>query len=200
MKLFKLFKSQKGFTLIELLVVIGVLGILATGLLATIDPLEQFRKGSDSNEKTTALELISAFTRYYSVHNTFTWDTVANGGAACGNAIPVPGSWTSGYAVSGTSGNSAFNGGTPGCLQQLVTEGELKTSFPTQYGILSKLWVVDTTTGSNKGVSVCFHPDSKSEQAKSSTNYLGTVSGGPQVPLSATCTVGSGSSCFECIQ
>lgn len=198
--LFKFLKNQKGFTLIELLVVIGVLGILATGLLATIDPLEQFRKGSDSNEKTTSLELVNALTRYYSVHNTFPWDTVANGGAACGNAIPVPGSWTTGYQVSGSAGNSAFNSGTPGCLAQLVTEGELKTSFPTQYGILNKLWVVDTTSGTNKGVSVCFHPDSKSEQSKSTTNYLGNVTTGPQVPLSATCTVAAGSSCYECTQ
>ena len=34
---------QKGFTLIELLVVIGILGILATSLIATIDPFEQLR-------------------------------------------------------------------------------------------------------------------------------------------------------------
>lgn len=199
-KSFSVIKSQKGFTLIELLVVIGVLGILATGLLATIDPLEQFRKGSDSNEKTTALELVAAIQRYYSVHNTLPWDTTANGGAACGSALAAPGSWTSGAQVSGTTANSAFNGGIPGCLTQLVTEGELKTSFPTQYGILNKLWVVDTTTGTNKGVAVCFHPDSKSEQAKTTTNYLGNVNTGPQVPLSATCTVAAGSSCYECMQ
>lgn len=197
MKLFKFFKIQKGFTLIELLVVIGVLGILATGLLATIDPLEQFRKGSDSNEKSTALELVAALTRYYAVHNTMPWDTVANGGSGCNAGVaPAP------SRVSNVTSASAFDTGTPGCLAQLVTEGELKSSFPTQYAILNKLWVVDTTpSGSTaKSASVCFHPDSKSEQAKSTTNFAGTIAGGPTVPLSATCTVGAGSVCYECTQ
>jgi len=34
-------ETNKGFTLMELLIVIGVLGILAAGLLAAIDPFEQ---------------------------------------------------------------------------------------------------------------------------------------------------------------
>lgn len=157
MKLFKFFKSQKGFTLIELLVVIGVLGILATGLLATIDPLEQFRKGSDSNLKTTALELDNALTRYYAVHNTFPWDTAANGGAACATL-------TVGTAVN-------VNTGFGTCLTTLQNEGELKSTFSSQSNILKNLWVTDTTSGSSKTVAVCFNPDSKSESKKPETKY-----------------------------
>ena len=37
-------RIQKGFTLIELLIVIALLGSLAVGLLATIDPFEQLKK------------------------------------------------------------------------------------------------------------------------------------------------------------
>lgn len=212
MKLFGFFKnlsvikSQKGFTLIELLVVIGILGILATGLLATIDPLEQFRKGSDSNERTTALELVNAFTRYYAVHNTFPWDSAANGGAACGQGIPTPGTWTAAVQTSAVTGNSAFNLGTPGCLAQLVTEGELKTSFPAQYQILNKLWVADTTSGTSKSVTVCFHPDSKSDQAKPTTNFVGTTTGptysgaGLQTTNTPTTTCTGATVCYECTQ
>lgn len=194
--------DQKGFTLIELLVVIGILGILATGLLATIDPLEQFRKGSDSNERTTSLELVNALTRYYAVHNTFPWDTVANGGAGCGQGIPQPGSWASGFVVSAPTDDSAFNKGTPGCLAVLETEGELKSQFHKQQPILSKLWVVDTTgnASTSKSVQVCFHPDSKSEQSKSSTNWDGAVLTGPTVPVTQNCVPASGSSCFACTQ
>ena len=38
------FVQNKGFTLIELLIVIALLGALAVGLLATIDPFEQLKK------------------------------------------------------------------------------------------------------------------------------------------------------------
>ena len=34
--------------MIELLIVIGVLGILATGLLAAVDPFEQLKKARDT--------------------------------------------------------------------------------------------------------------------------------------------------------
>lgn len=196
MKLFKFFKSQKGFTLIELLVVIGVLGILATGLLATIDPLEQFRKGSDSNEKTSSLELVNALTRYYAVHNTFPWYAAADGGAGCNGGTPPAPTQVTGLAQGVTT---TFND----CLTTLESEGELKTTFHSQNSILGHLWVVDTTpTGStSKSVSVCFHPDSKSEQSKATTNYAtANVANGPTVPLAQTCTAASGSNCFECTQ
>lgn len=198
----KSINSQKGFTLIELLVVIGVLGILATGLLATIDPLEQFRKGNDSNSKTTSLELINALTRYYAVHGTFPWDSTANGGAACGTGLSLPGQWNAPIQVSLVGGNSAFNTGNPGCLAQLVTEGELKSTFPTQWGVLHNLWVVDTTVGTSKGVAVCYNPDSKSESTKSTTNYayIGQGTSGPSVPLATTCTPTTDTNCYECSQ
>ena len=163
-KLFKIFKIQKGFTLIELLVVIGVLGILASGLLATIDPLEQFRKGADSNRKQTSLELIAALTRYYSSHNTFPWRPTAEGGPAtpC-NAGNNPAS----SQVSTATGTTAFND----CLTVLTTEGELKTTFQTQYSILNSLYVTDNTVGTARSAIVCFDPDSKSESSKPETKY-----------------------------
>lgn len=196
MKLFKFFKEQKGFTLIELLVVIGVLGILATGLLATIDPLEQFRKGTDSNSKTTALELENALIRYYAVHSTFPWDSVANGGAACnGGAAPAP------TRVSLVGGISAFND----CLTTLVSEGELKSTFPTQYTVLNKLWAVDTTLANStaKSAAICYNPESKSESTRSETRYAYVAGGvsGPAVPLASTCAPSSTeTNCYWCAQ
>lgn len=193
MNLFKFLKSEKGFTLIELLVVIGVLGILATGLLATIDPLEQFRKGADGNRKTTALELTNALTRYYSVHNTFPWDTVANGGAGCdGAAAP------SATRVSNVTTPTAFDD----CLTALTNEGELKTTFQTQRGILNKLYVTDTTPANStaKSVAVCFDPESKSDSSKPETKWAGGANG-PTVPLASTCdpTVVN-NTCYWCSQ
>ncbi len=63
-----MFKGKKGFTLIELLVVIGILGILAVGLLAAIDPFEQLKKGRDTNLRNVTVEYVNACTRYYATH------------------------------------------------------------------------------------------------------------------------------------
>jgi len=186
LRLFKFLKSEKGFTLIELLVVIGVLGILATGLLATIDPLEQFRKGADSNRKTTALELNNALTRYYSVHSVFPWDTVANGGAACNGAVAPAAT-----RVSNVTAASGFND----CLTTLTNEGELKTSFQTQFGILNKLYITDSTPAGStaKSVAICFDPESKSESAKPETKFS-------QNPTGAACDPTVSTTCYWCAQ
>ena len=45
--------------------VIGILGILAAGLLVTVDPLEQFRKAQDNNARTGAVEVHTAILRSY---------------------------------------------------------------------------------------------------------------------------------------
>jgi prepilin-type N-terminal cleavage/methylation domain-containing protein len=42
-------KIKKGFTLIELLVVIGIMAVLAAGVVALINPLEKTRQANDAN-------------------------------------------------------------------------------------------------------------------------------------------------------
>lgn len=55
--------SSHGFTLIELLVAMGIIGIITTGLLIAVNPVEQLRKSRDAkrvdalNQIKTALEL-----------------------------------------------------------------------------------------------------------------------------------------------
>ena len=62
----KLSAQSFGFTLIELLIVIALLGALAVGLLATIDPFEQLKKGRDTSLRNTVAEFYNANLRYYS--------------------------------------------------------------------------------------------------------------------------------------
>lgn len=187
MKLFKFLKNQKGFTLIELLVVIGILGILATGLLATIDPLEQFRKGADSNERTTSLELQNALTRYYATHQTFPWRASSEGAdsSAC-NANGAGVDYSLPQQVSTLNGATAFGN----CLTVLAQQGELKTTFQTQYGILGRLYVTDTTAGNARSEVVCFAPTSKSESLKAETSHNQNGSANvacPKNPPDGTC-------------
>jgi prepilin-type N-terminal cleavage/methylation domain-containing protein len=177
---------QRGFTLIELLVVIGILGILAAALVATIDPFEQLRKAQDSNMKNLAVEFLNANIRYYTTHSALPWFSVANGGVNC---------YTSNTLTKVAL--SSFTGGT-GCLQTLVNEGELKQGFLTA----SQLTTVYATnpnpqTGNSNDVVVCFQPTSKSQQKDASTIYNQDGS----TATAGTCKASGGSTnCYWCAQ
>ena len=86
MRFYKTYQA-KAFTLIELLIVIGVLGILAAGLLAAVDPFEQLKKARDANNRNAVIELHNAYTRYYATHGNLPWDYVAGASAACQNLV-----------------------------------------------------------------------------------------------------------------
>lgn len=132
MKLSPVRQLQKGFTLIELLVVIGILGILAAALVATIDPFEQLNKAQDANSKNTAVEFLNANIRYYTTHSAMPWGSA---GAEC---MGVGNNTLS--AVNLFSDSAMFTT----CLGVLVTEGELKPAFTTATGILSTLYASET--------------------------------------------------------
>lgn len=143
---------QAGFTLIELLVVIGILGILAAALIATIDPFEQLKKAQDANSKNTAVEFNDAIIRYYTTHNAFPW--TANIDSACTAQMPA--------TFTGTNLTAMTN-----CQRALVTDGELKPGFTGATDILRTIFVTST----NNDIIACFKPVSKSQQRDPNTKY-----------------------------
>lgn len=180
------FSSSKGFTLIELLVVIGILGILSSALVATIDPFEQLKKGNDANTKNVAVEFLNANIRYYTTHNTFPWDTAANGGAACNGAADP-------------TGLVALNDGTLGtCVTELIDEKELKTGFDTATNILKEIYAKGSIA--DKTLTVCFKPQSASQQKSAETKYCdGAGTAGPCDPICKSTAEGT-ADCYWCTQ
>lgn len=152
------------------------MGILAAGLLATIDPLEQLRKGADSNKKTTALEFINAVTRFYSSRGVMPWDDARYAGC-----------------TDPAAGGTALNSLTA-CMTALITEGELKGTFDDDVSATSIL--ADITVGGNAtDVKACFDPESKGESRRAETKWTTAA-----LTDAGTCDPVTSTTCFWCAQ
>jgi prepilin-type N-terminal cleavage/methylation domain-containing protein len=148
--------QQKGFTLIELLIVIALLGALAVGLLATVDPFEQLKKGNDTSTRNTASELYNSFIRFYASKNAFPWST---------DIVAMP-----------ANNFDMTDEASTGHILKVVTAGELKSDFVklAGSGSLGSIFVTseaDVATGARQNVAVCFLPGSKSFQLQENTKY-----------------------------
>ncbi len=163
--------QSKGFTLIELLIVIALLGALAIGLLATIDPFEQLKKGRDTSLRNTVAELYNAELRYYSTKGEFTW---------------------------GTSGTAGTVNSMTSDLTALINAGELKDRFEQLAGTANLAKII-ITSNSPEHIAVCFRPESKSFQADPVTAY--SSDGTPVVDNGCkSMTSTNGTDCHLCIQ
>jgi len=170
--------QKKGFTLIELLIVIALLGALAVGLLATIDPFEQLKKGRDTSQRNTVSEFYDANLRYYATKAGFP------------SGLP-------------SSAPTTLDTLTGSVISSLVVAGELKDKFADLAGTgnLAKIYVMapDPTH-----ISVCFRPESKSFQVDANTVYSsdGTLLTGTTSGAGACKSLDqkSGTDCFFCIQ
>lgn len=136
-------RESKGFTLIELLIVIALLGALAVGLLAALDPFEQLKKGTDTATRSKVSELHGAVIRYYGIKSNMPWCPT---GAGC----PADPSATN--LVTAPMVDS---------LTEIINAGELKSNFLVLAGgDATKIF----TTGSQAlaTISVCYKPTAKS--------------------------------------
>lgn len=169
-----------GFTLIELLIVIALLGALAVGLLATVDPFEQLKKGTDTSIRNTTSELYNSFIRYYSVKNQMPWGTAITFTARVAN-------------------DTTMTAAPSGYLNLVISAGELKPEFVQLAGSgLDSIFITSTADSNNaiQNASVCFLPKSKSFANEANSKY------GKDGIASAGCaaTAAGGTTCYWCIK
>lgn len=168
--------KKRGFTLIELLIVIALLGALAVGLLAALDPFEQLKKGTDTGVRNTTSEFQGAVVRYYAIKNYMPWSGVTSLG---------PVDMASGYTTLSVGG--------------IVTAGELKADFSTlAAGQLAKITVV----GTDQSVTACFRPESKSFRSDPNTKYnaSGVEYAGGNTEANCGLPSNNAFSCYWCVR
>jgi len=139
-------KATRGFTLIELLIVIALLGALAVGLLAAIDPFEQLKKGRDTSTRNTLSEFYNANLRYYSTKSRFPWGDVTQGGVQMGDLATY--------------------------VNILQDAGELKANFMALSQSATGAIYLSSTGGED--LHTCFKPESKGFQIDPNTIYTQT--------------------------
>lgn len=161
-----------GFTLVELLIVIALLGVIATIVIAAINPIEQANRARDAGMKADASQLISAIERYYTTHGQFPWEASScdtNGGTACDfdaeNEFPFITADDPSVGLCGAAGAACKSSSRQG---ELIASLELQTQF------LNKGWIGATTEAdkifvgkgstASGGVYACWVPKAKSNK------------------------------------
>lgn len=162
---------KKGFTLIELIIGITILALLAVGLLAALDPAEQFNKARDTSTRNSLLEIYGAFQRYEAAQESYPADfagLTAGTGAVVSETTPV---------------------NMKKAIQDLIASGELKPNFESAAGTaLDKIFVYKDTTDK---IMACYKPTAKSFKLAAGlfTNAANAVNLGGTVPTSGAGTI-----------
>lgn len=74
----KIENSHAGFTLVELIVVIAIISVLATSLLAVLNPLAQIQKANDTRRKADLSQIQKALESYYQDNGSYPAEGAGN--------------------------------------------------------------------------------------------------------------------------
>ena len=180
-------KKQTGFTLMELLIVIGVLGILAAGLLAAIDPFEQLKKARDANNRNASVELLNGFTRYYASHGEFPWNLPGINVGCDALVDTVPGAAAGGVTELQDIGD---------CVAAIEADGELKSDFNSN--VNANIYV---SSEDETDVAVCFAPEGKALRNDATTKWvLDGVATITEDVGAVTCPDVTNGNCLQCFR
>lgn len=169
--------TKKGFTLVELLIVIALLGALAVGLLAALDPFEQLKKGNDTGTRNLVSEVQGAVIRYYALKGWMPWCTATD---TCDDI---------------SSATNLSSSPMDDAISRIVDSGELKADFTSLAASnLGKVFV----TGDANNAKVCFQPTSKSFKCDPNTKFQ---QNGDAAADPADCTTSCGTNtCYWCVK
>jgi len=190
----------------ELLIVIGVLGILAAGLLAAIDPFEQLKKARDTNNRNAATEFLQASQRYYATHGYLPWyKPGASAGTYDANCLdtrwdalrPTTPSTSYPRPALKVAVDLASTDGIITCISNTLTsDGEIKATFFS--GLKTPIYVM---SGSPTSTAVCFAPEGKSNLSDPQTKYAyDSTNLTIKAPGNCTATDLSGGNCLQCFE
>jgi prepilin-type N-terminal cleavage/methylation domain-containing protein len=133
---------KKGFTLIELLVVIGVMAVIAAGVIATINPAQKRLQAQDATTQSAVGQIASAMQAAITVANPAVYPAVAAlvpdelavlPAAGNGNAINTSGAGTTVACVWGpmtATRNLTFGAGTVWCWCSDLGTASLRAACP----------------------------------------------------------------------
>ncbi len=192
------FFVYKGFTLVELLIVIALLAVLATAILAAINPLEQANRARDTRMRSDSSQLLGALDRYFATQEEFTW--VTSGDVATNDgAYGFISAKDDGVGLCSTATGCSADG-------SLITSLELKTEFRNRDFIKAAdsawadLLYLGKATGGSSSIYACWVSRSTSERAKATQTL--TV-GSPALGTAADCATRTydslGNSCVTCL-
>jgi len=131
---------KKGFTLIELLVVMGVLAVLAAGLVVAINPADKLKAANDAKVQSDISQIATAANAYATSKNGFypANQTDLTGNGDLSSAVSAPTGYTA-YAFALTP--SPCTGGTT--CTSIIVSGQLKSQKYTA----TQFWKWDSLAG-----------------------------------------------------
>jgi type II secretory pathway pseudopilin PulG len=155
------------------LIVIALLGVLATAVLAAINPLEQANRARDARMRSDASQLLAAIDRYYVAADHFPWVVT---GAYTNDNVEFP-------FTSASNVNVGICGATCNDNGLLITSNELKSEFKNRDFTKSTATATDllyigkassVTSNVAESVYACWVPRSKTERGKATKTITTT--------------------------